>query len=119
MQSPRAVRWTRVEDETGIVRAKGVSRRAGEEESNVSVGSDTLGRGRTRPWFPTDQIRPRLDMICMELIQLTGREDSNGRSRVGWEDSTHDVADLSRGSRLDLANDRREERTKSAPKVWL
>lgn len=56
-------------------RAKGVSRPAGEEESNVSVGSDTLGRGRTRPWFPTDQIRPRLDIICMELIQLTGSED--------------------------------------------
>lgn len=30
-------------------RDKGVSRRAGEEESNVSVGSDMLGYGRTRP----------------------------------------------------------------------
>jgi hypothetical protein len=30
-------------------RAKGVSRRAGEEEKIVNLGSDTLGHGRTRP----------------------------------------------------------------------
>lgn len=35
-------------------RAKGVSRRAGEEEKIVSVGSDMLGHARTRPRWKID-----------------------------------------------------------------